>query len=248
MSPQQWHITGLTAAIQSSSMVRCAPSRGQLLARAVRALCFRASLSPQPLLLSAHPQPKAIHPCKVTMQLGKEAIRIRSTIHYIYVYALFIWVPSSQLLQTPQDSWDHIPLPFLLLEKGEIGREGGRQTYSCPHYRIRAFNLFTIPKPSCRREWNTSLMNKREWNTSHLDLGKVMTSDEAAVWNVTESCFIHNKASRKTKFSLLASTPGSDCRWDSGSPKNQMLNHSKKIKKMSCSIKHTYVNLSLLHL
>lgn len=62
-------------------------------------------------------------------------------------------------------------------------------------------------------------MNKREWNNWHVDLGAVTTCDEAALWNPTESCFIQNKASRKAKFSLLESTPGSDCRWDSDSPK-----------------------------
>lgn len=135
-----------------------------------------------------------------------------SPLYPIPIHALYIEVSPSQLLQTPQDSWDHISLPFLLLiwKRREIDREGDRR---------KELSTYLPYQNLCVEGNETLLVNRREWNTPHLDLGKVMTSDEAALWNLRElfysqqsslftiKLFSHNKASRKTKFSLLVSTP-----------------------------------------
>lgn len=72
----------------------------------------RASLRLQPPVLVPTHSLKSSFPAGLTSkekQLGKEAIWIQSTEDYVYVHT------SLPAPTNPYDSWDHVPLPFLLL-------------------------------------------------------------------------------------------------------------------------------------
>jgi len=86
---------------------------------------------------------------------------------------MFICIPPSQLLQTLRTHGIMFPsLSSYLLEKGEEKRERETDRHTDAHTAWeRVFNLFTIPKPVCRRERNPS----------HLVLGALMTSDQTAL-------------------------------------------------------------------